>query len=555
MATAATIIKGHRDEIFESWLKQATKAASARGLDRPELSNIMPVYLDSLAEAGEDFGSFTGDRRKNVESHYRSRMLHGFQLAEVVEEFALLGRCIARAWQSLPVEEQPTPDDVERLASELHHASTAIVDLFAKHMVSEEQTEKRYLRLLQSMAREALAADAEPLKKGLNQLLELIMEAMDAQTAALLLYLPGGTDLITAASTGVAHEDLELYASKSGLETFAQKIAGDPEPVEVTDVVTTELEVSDSLRQSGIHSLLGVRLPQHRALVGVMYIGLLAQREFTAVERTRIQSLGQQLAIHLESAKLHANLKEKVDALHEERTLRERFVSILAHDLRGPLGAAKLGADALIRHPDRLDQRRDIASRISTNIDRADRMIRDLLDANRIRAGERVPIRLEPTDLVGLAKEVVAELQEAHGDRFVIAGDPEVKGIWNGDELQRALWNLASNAVKYGAPGTPITLTLQRREDHALASVHNEGAAIPEEEQAHLFEPFARTRSAQLGVAKGWGLGLTLVHGCAEDHGGSVEVKSAAGAGTTFTLKLPLDARPYQESAIERPKP
>src|SRR5438093_9504391 len=75
------------------------------------------------------------------------------------------------------------------------------------------------------------------------------------------------------------------------------------------------------------------------------------------------------------------------------------------------------------------------------------------------------------------------------------------------------------------------------------------------EKTGHIsFEPVARTRSAQTGSARGWGLGLTLVHGCAEAHGGRVRVDSDAATGTTFTLELPLDARPHQPRSDELPE-
>src|SRR5207249_9160257 len=80
------------------------------------------------------------------------------------------------------------------------------------------------------------------------------------------------------------------------------------------------------------------------------------------------------------------------------------------------------------------------------------------------------------------------------------------------------------------------------------------GSQLSREDRAHLFEPFARTRSAQTGSARGWGLGPALVHGCAEAHAGRVRVDSDAATGTTFTLELPLDARPHQPRSDEQPQ-
>jgi signal transduction histidine kinase len=200
----------------------------------------------------------------------------------------------------------------------------------------------------------------------------------------------------------------------------------------------------------------------------------------------------------------------------------------------------------LMRHPERLDERRELATNIDRNIDRTDRMIHDLLDANRIRAGQRSPLLIHAWDLGVLAREVYEELVLTFGDRFGLQADHGVLGLWSADELRRALWNLAVNAVKYGAADKPITVTVNRTPEGAEVSVHNWGPPIPVGDRAHLFRPFSRTLAAEGGGHKGWGLGLTLVHGCADAHGGRVTVESTQEAGTTFTISLPPDARPFQ---------
>lgn len=127
-----------------------------------------------------------------------------------------------------------------------------------------------------------------------------------------------------------------------------------------------------------------------------------------------------------------------------------------------------------------------------------------------------------------------------------------IHGIWSEDELYRALWNLVTNAVKYGAPDQPITIGVRRIDDRARLTVHNVGAPIPPADQAHIFDPYARGPSADAGRGAGWGLGLTLVRGVAEAHGGTVSVASERDAGTTFTIDVPLDARPASAPANAR---
>lgn len=245
-------------------------------------------------------------------------------------------------------------------------------------------------------------------------------------------------------------------------------------------------------------------------------------------------------------------LRHDVDELLRARDVHESFVMLLAHDLRGPLAAARVASQVLIRGGLSDDVRSDLARRIERHLDRIDRMIADLLDAGRLRAGERLTLHLEACDLGFLALEVADELLPLHGERFIVRAQEGVRGVWSREMLRRALWNLAVNAVKYGAPDGPVTIRVQQIGRTARVSVHNEGTPIPRDEQRQLFAPFARAGSARVS-ANGWGLGLALVTGCATAHGGRTTVASADGIGTTFTIDLPLDARPFQAVPIAQP--
>jgi signal transduction histidine kinase len=539
MAALADLLRTRHDEIVRHWARNARRAAAARGLGVPELENIMPKYLYALADAGEELGRFTGKRREHVENHLASRLRHGFEVAEIVEEFALLGRCIAAAWSG--GDAPPPHEEIERLFAELHRASVAVTDMFAAHMMQDEQAEKRYLRLIQQVAQEALAKDGPALRARLREVLALVMEAMGAQSAAILLVRPGTGALEIAASVGAADEMLEDYVTSVGAASFAGEVSRHEETTEEHDAATTTLDVSDALRRSGIHSLLGLRLPPLHDLVGVLYVGLTATRAFTARGVRRLEALGSELALHLDNARLYAELRDRIAALDAERDLRERFVSVLAHDLRGPLSAARLSAQLLVRHPDRLDDRRDLALRIDRSLEQTDRMVRDLLDANRIRAGERLPLRLDDCNLGSIAREVYEQAVAVYGERFVLDAEPRVVGVWSAEELRRALWNLVANAVKYGREREIVTLTVKRTPGGACASVHNVGNPLSPEDREALFRPYARGRGAE--GREGWGLGLTLVLGCAEAHGGRVAIESSAEGGTTFSIELPIDAR------------
>jgi signal transduction histidine kinase len=539
--TVAEFIHHHQQTIIASWLQQVRVAASARDLGQAALENVMPRFLASLAVhlATGDGAADKTHRRKLLQSHLSTRLRQGYDLAEIVGELGALGRCIERTWADRPASERPAEEDIERLHVEIHTSITDASDTFHHHMLEDEQSEKRYLRRLQAIASAALAEPPKPLRDRLCELLQVVMDAMDAHCAAYLGYSVNEQQLVLTAWTG--SDALEPYATSLDAKSFVTQLAFSDDPSAVFDAKATPLDIPDDLRFAGIQSLLGVRLPLHHDLLGAVYVGSEA-RELTPREVRRIEALGERLALHLEHVRLFAELADKVEALRIEKAMRERFVSILVHDLRAPLATARLAADTLSHETASAETRR-IAPKITASIERVDRMIRDLLDANRIRAGERIPLHLEPTEMVAIVDDVAAEARALYGDRFIVDARRRVHGVWSHDELHRALWNLVTNAVKYGDCQRPIMISIEEGKHTVRLSVHNEGPPIPAQELPAIFDAYTRCRSAAAGNHPGWGLGLTLVRGCAHAHGGTVDVISRAGDGTTFTMELPLDAR------------
>lgn len=235
--------------------------------------------------------------------------------------------------------------------------------------------------------------------------------------------------------------------------------------------------------------------------------------------------------------------------LELERELRDQFVSMLTHDLRNPLSAAKVSAQIIRRTATESEKISNTAGRIVDNINRANKLIENLLDANKIKAGGKLQLEINEVRLNSLVEDVLIDLATVHGDRFEVKASSEViNGHWSSEGIRRIMENLCINAVKYGDERTPIEVRLEENSGNVKIAVHNYGNAIPEEDQKKLFDPYQRTVDVAQGTITGWGLGLTLVRGVAEAHGGMVEVKSVAGDGTTFTVLIPLDSRPYNPS-------
>jgi signal transduction histidine kinase len=220
------------------------------------------------------------------------------------------------------------------------------------------------------------------------------------------------------------------------------------------------------------------------------------------------------------------------------RDIQEQLTQTLAHDLRNPLQVAKLNLQLMLRRPDDVENVMNKTSRASVSLDRLDKMIMDLLDASRMKAGLKLHLELQKDcDLNWVIREVAADLNISFDNKILVKSKEPCLGNWNEGGLRRLVENLASNAIKYGEPGTPVTLSLSESSGMAVLSVHNEGEPIPQDEIPILFQQFRRARGAERKL--GWGLGLVVVKGMADAHHGTVEVISAKGAGTTFLVKLP----------------
>lgn len=274
--------------------------------------------------------------------------------------------------------------------------------------------------------------------------------------------------------------------------------------------------------------------------------------EYRVLRRVLVEVLeaDEPLTAH-ERSTLHASIDEATSKaatafLLVEQGLRERVFAVLAHDLRGPLATASLSLQLIAQAPTSSEVPVWVG-RGKRAVDRVDRMVQDLLDAMRMQAGEHAKLPLEEADLVEIVRQAVDQLEGEHGARFVLESASPVRGWFARDALRRAVENLGNNAVKYGTPSEPVTIRMRTVHGRAIVDVHNVGSYIPVDEQETLFRAFHRRPTTEEGK-RGWGLGLAQVRSAAEAHGGSITVDSLPDRGTTFTIDIPVDGRPFQDA-------
>lgn len=221
------------------------------------------------------------------------------------------------------------------------------------------------------------------------------------------------------------------------------------------------------------------------------------------------------------------------------RELNEAFIASLSHDLRNPLHVANTSAQ-LIQMKSSDPGITSLAKKISVKIAETDAMIQTLLDAAVLKGQMKLRLHVACFDIMGLIEEICADVPLS-GQQVRIDGE-QIAGHWCRASLKRALENLISNAQKYGDTSKPITVRVSRADDRIFIAVHNEGPLIQKSELERLFQTFQRIEDVDV---KGWGLALPYVQNVAESHGGSVLADSGEGRGTTFTMTVPVDARPY----------
>jgi signal transduction histidine kinase len=238
---------------------------------------------------------------------------------------------------------------------------------------------------------------------------------------------------------------------------------------------------------------------------------------------------------------------DDVELLRELERMRTDLLSTIAHELRTPLTAVRTSVGILrdSRSDPTADQRSALLETIERNADRMQRVVGDILDLTRYRAG-RVQLQLRRFDAVALARAAVASFPPTDRPVRLDAPSHGVPVFGDRRRLEQALVNLVSNARKYSPPDAPVTVTVGEIDGIVRWAVADRGVGIPATDQARLFERFFVGRGDRSGPRDGVGLGLPIALAIVQAHGGGIDVESSPGIGSTFTMSVPA-AGPEQQ--------
>lgn len=221
--------------------------------------------------------------------------------------------------------------------------------------------------------------------------------------------------------------------------------------------------------------------------------------------------------------------------------IRNDFVANVSHELKTPVGAISLLAEALEASPDDEEAVRRFARRMHKESGRLAALVQDIIELSRLQ-GANVAQQGHPVDINTVVAEAVDRSQlpaESKNITIVVGGRCESHVFGDQDLLVTALRNLIDNAIRYSPENTRVGVGVRVKEGVVAISVTDQGEGIGPEEQERVFERFYRVDAARSRQTGGTGLGLSIVKHVVSNHGGEVTLWSQPGQGSTFTIRLP----------------
>ncbi len=297
-------------------------------------------------------------------------------------------------------------------------------------------------------------------------------------------------------------------------------------------------EATAFVRSLGTRSAICAPLAVRGSTLGALSVLSAQPRRYGVEELRLLEDVAQRAALAVDSARV-------LRRAQQEAELRRDLVAVVAHDLKNPLNAVAMAAALLARgappgsEGERARRQTVIIARAA---DRMNRLIHDLLDVSAIEAGglelDRQPHRVGP-----LVSEALAAMEPPAQERQVMleqalpAELAALSVLGDRERLLQVFSHLVGNAIRFSEAGGRITVSAQRDGAALRLAVADRGPGIAAEQLAHLFDRFWRVRGRK---RDGTGLGLWIVKGLVEAHGGRVAVETVAGAGATFSFTIPL---------------
>ncbi len=403
------------------------------------------------------------------------------------------------------------------------------------------QRQSRELEGLHRLAR--LLLSQESLENVIAESVRIVNDLIRCEKMVLLLYDPANNSLrLEQPALGIdGLDDLEISLAEPSLASSVFRTAT---PLLSNDAAN-DAWVGPRLRELlGIKNVLVVPLSTDREAIGVLEAINSKKGYFDEDDLRFATLLGSRVGGIIELSRARFRERALMQRLREADRVKSDFVSILAHELKGPMTTIMGFGQTLEQHWDTIDdaRRSQFVSIVRRETERLAQMVSDLLDMSRMEAGT---LRYEVAPMsIG---EVVDSIVSIHGslfaDHHVKSEIPDDLPLVMGDKerIRQVLMNLISNAARYSPDGTTITISADVIDGdstpEAKISVTDEGIGIAPEDTDRIFAKFAMLPKPAW-TKKGTGLGLFITKGIVEAHGGRLWVESKVGEGSTFNFTL-----------------
>jgi signal transduction histidine kinase len=374
----------------------------------------------------------------------------------------------------------------------------------------------------------------------LNQLVQSTAQVLGVRACSISLFDKTGTHLEPVATYGLSQANLDKYLIDLESNQLARQVLED-RVVNIPDVSQSSLlQFPEWTRQDGICSMLSAPLKGKTKSIGILRAYAEEAGRFTTDDEAFLVAIAAQGTIAIENALAY----QAIEALDANKS---SFIRMVTHELRSPVSVAR----SLLRTMtggfagEVSDQQFDILERANRRLEFLQKLIDDLLDLAAGKA-EIFQEKTTPIAIVDVLQRVVERFRLPAQEKNLTLelhnrlDQPEAAVLATPDGLDRVFNNLVSNAVKYTPPGGNAAVTLTNKGKTLLVDVSDTGIGIPEDALEHLYEEFYRAPNAREMDREGTGLGLTIVRDIVRRYGGDLQVQSQLGAGTTFTVTLPL---------------
>jgi PAS domain S-box-containing protein len=374
-------------------------------------------------------------------------------------------------------------------------------------------------------------------------------------------YRPGERKAYLAAASVEVEDALHpevIDCDSDSIWQFHNALAEDCLVVEL-DQQSSALPIPDWPVPPEKAAILPIRLREHSDAAGFLVAGTHPGHSFDDAYRQFVRRTAEQIAIGLASARAYEQERQRAEGLAELDRAKTTFFSNVSHEFRTPLTLI-LGPleEVLPKASERLSpQHHELLVAARRNGLRLLKLVNTLLDFSRIEAG-RVQASYQLTDLGGFTSEVASVFRSAMenaGLRFSVECHTIAEPVYVDREMwEKIVLNLISNAFKFTFAGE-VAVALRSVDGAVELQVRDTGVGIPEEHRERIFERFHRIEGAHARTYEGTGIGLALVQELVKLHGGSVRVESAVGAGSTFTVTIPLGKEHLAAERIQSAQP